>query len=94
MGQIDPQLGGPEGMAVIWDKDGRISNLGTLGGNQSLAGGINNPGQVIGVATNNIPDPLSLFRWATQTRATLWDSNGIHDLGTLGGPGLRDVVHQ
>lgn len=84
-GQIDPQLGGPEGIAALWQRDGRIFNLGTLGGNQSLAGGINAKGQVIGVAANTIADPLSLFGWATQTRAALWNQGKIQDLGTLGG---------
>jgi hypothetical protein len=46
--QAVPILGGPEGFATLWDKNGQLLNLGTLGGTQSLAGGINEGGQVIG----------------------------------------------
>jgi probable HAF family extracellular repeat protein len=68
---------------VLW-KDGEIINLGTLGGNQSNALSVNNRGQVVGGATNTIPDPFSLFH--TQLRAFLWQDGVMRDLGTLGGP--------
>jgi probable HAF family extracellular repeat protein len=76
----------PEGIAVLWGKNGEIVNLGTLGGNQSLAGAINSRGQVVGVAANTTLDPFSMFGWATQTRAFLWQKGIMQDLGTLGGP--------
>jgi probable HAF family extracellular repeat protein len=69
--------------AVLW-KDGQIINLGTLGGNQSNALSVNNRGQVVGSATNTIPDPSSLY--TTQLRAFLWQDDVMQDLGTLGGP--------
>jgi len=84
-GHIDPVLGGPEGFATLWEKDGTSINLGTLGGTQSLAGAINERGEIIGVAANAIPDSYSLFGWATQTRAFLWEKGRMRDLGTLGG---------
>jgi probable HAF family extracellular repeat protein len=84
-GVMDPLLGIPELRATLW-KDGRIVDLGTLGGNQSLAFNLNNEGIVIGVAANTIPDPLSIFGFGTQTRAFLWQNGVMHDLGTLGGP--------
>ena len=34
-GHIDPLLGVPEGMAVLWETDGRIINLGTFGGTRA-----------------------------------------------------------
>jgi probable HAF family extracellular repeat protein len=74
----------PEIRAVLW-KDGQIINLGTLGGNQSFALSVNNRGQVVGVATNTIPDPFD-FLFVTQLRAFLWQEGAIQDLGTLGGP--------
>jgi probable HAF family extracellular repeat protein len=85
-GLIDPLLGTPAAIAVLWESDGRIVDLGTLGGNQSLAATVNNRGQVVGAAANAIPDEFSMFGWATQARAFLWQKGTMRDLGTLGGP--------
>ena len=84
-GLTDPMLGAPEGRGVLWQKSGSIIDLGTLGGNQSLAGAINQRGQVIGVAANTTPDAYSLFGWATETRGFIWEKGVMRDLGTLGG---------
>ena len=87
-GQIDPLLGTPEGIAVLWRRDGKIVELGTLGGNESLAAALNNRGQVVGGAANSILDsfPGPLGFWGTQTRASLWERGVMRDLGDLGGP--------
>jgi probable HAF family extracellular repeat protein len=90
-GLIDPLTGMPATVAVLWQANGTIINLGDLGGHQGLAVGINNSSQVIGVAANTIPDDFSLggvfgLNWATQTRAFLWQHGVMRDLGTLGGP--------
>ena len=90
-GIIDPLIGFPEQRAVVW-RDGRIADLGTIGGNQSLALSVNNRGQVAGLALNETPDSVSIFDYffysatnGTQTRAVLWNKDGvINDLGTLG----------
>jgi probable HAF family extracellular repeat protein len=84
-GLVDPLLGAPEGRAVLWYTNGSILDLGTLGGNQSLAGALNASAQVIGVAANATPDPYSLFGWATETRGFIWERGVMRDLGTLGG---------
>jgi probable HAF family extracellular repeat protein len=91
-GVIDPLVGLIETRAVIW-KDGEIIDLGTFGGNESMADSINNRGQVVGFALNSIPDPYSIFDLlflgssnGTQTRAFLWEDGKMKDLGTLGGP--------
>ena len=84
-GVIDPLVGIPETRATLWI-DGRLVDLGTLGGNQSLASSLNNEGIVVGISQNAIPDPVSLFGLGTQTRAFLWQNGVMHDLGTLGGP--------
>jgi probable HAF family extracellular repeat protein len=91
-GMTDPMLGVPEIRAVLWTDDGKIINLGTMGGgNESFAIGVNDSGQVTGVATNTTVDPYSMFCFvsmcaATETRSFLWQDGVKVDLGTLGGP--------
>ncbi|SFH42836.1 PEP-CTERM protein-sorting domain-containing protein [Nitrosospira sp. Nsp14] len=61
-----------------------MTDLGTLGGNDSWANDINNAGQVVGRATNAVDiDPYSYGH------AFITGSNGtnMRDLGTLGGNG-------
>ena len=92
-GVNDPLIGFPETRAVLW-RNGQIMDLGTLEGNQSAALGVNNHGQVAGLALNTTPDSFSIYDLllygssnGTQTRAVLWDRDGgVQDLGTLGGP--------
>lgn len=99
-GETDPLIPGlPEVRAVLW-KDGKIQDLGTLGGSSSFSQAINNRGQVTGLALSGIPDPFSFYYQflyclpfqicppnATETRAFVWDEeDGMQDIGTLGGP--------
>jgi probable HAF family extracellular repeat protein len=87
-GLIDPLLGTPAAVAVLWKSNGQIVDLGTFGGNESLAAMINNRGQIVGAAANTIPDPFPgpLGFWGTQSRAFLWEKGVMRDLGDLGGP--------
>src|SRR4051812_29925446 len=55
-----------------------ITDLGTLGGDQSYATGLNELGQVIG-QSETTPGQ-------TTAHAFLWTNGGMVDLGTLGGP--------
>jgi probable HAF family extracellular repeat protein len=83
-GDIDPLTGFPEGRATLW-KDGKVTDLGTLGGYESfLVSAGNERGQIAGNATNAIPDPFSGF--GAQLRGFLWQNGVMQDLGTLGGP--------
>jgi probable HAF family extracellular repeat protein len=83
-GVLDPLVPGLlEVRAALW-KDGEAIDLGTLGGNESSASSVNNGGEVVGLATNTIPDPFSFL--ITQIRAFLWHDGAMKDLGTLGGP--------
>jgi len=91
-GVINPLNGIPEFAATVW-QHGKITNLGTFGGNFSLASMINDHEQVVGCATNDIPDPFIsggvLFGLGfdpNQLRAFRWEGKKLHDLGTLGGP--------
>jgi probable HAF family extracellular repeat protein len=82
-GVTDPVLGIPEFDAILW-RNGQTKNLGTLGGNESLAFDVNDRGQVVGFAQNAVPDSFSGL--ATQTRPFLWQHGVLRDLDTLGGP--------
>src|SRR5215831_7299314 len=90
-GKIDPLTGANMTRAVMWT-NGKIRDLGSLGGNQNMAFWINGRGQVVGWSLNNVRDPYSIvdslfFATAngTQTRAFLWEKGKIKNLGTLGG---------
>jgi len=89
---IDPLTGYPESRATIW-KDGRIINLGTLGGTVSFAVGLNNRGEVVGHSSNTISDPFSLDGFPTQTRGFIWENGMIKDMGTLGGADSAPFGH-
>src|SRR5206468_8473458 len=86
-----PLTGIPEAVAVLWS-GGEIINLGTLGGNGSIAIQVNNRGQVVGGAANAIPDEFSLSPilgnpfFTTHTRSFLWEIGVMQALGMLGGP--------
>jgi probable HAF family extracellular repeat protein len=60
--------------ACVWH-DGVVTDLGTLGGNESSAMAINASGTIVG-STQTTDGEL---------RAVLWRDNAIVDLGTLGG---------
>jgi len=84
--EVDPYLGIQELRAVVWEH-GRIVDLGTFGGHESLSQAVNDRGQVVGIALNTIPDPISPIGFVgTQMRAFLWEKGVMQDLGTLGGP--------
>ena len=89
---IDPLTGSPAQEAVLWGKDVTITDLGTFGGNDSIANAVNNRGQVAGEALNTISDPYTsnyydfFITGTTQVHAFRWTkSQGMLDLGTLGG---------
>jgi len=86
---IDPLTGSRALEALLWHKDGSFTDLGTLGGNSSVANGVNNRGEVVGAALNAIPDPYTgnfFIPGTTQSHAFRWTkSQGMQDLGTLGG---------
>ncbi len=84
-GVVDPLTGMLAARAVLW-KDSVPIDLGDFGGNFNLAINLNNLGQVVGAASNAIPEDFPLYLGATQTRAFLWQNDVIQDLGTLGGP--------
>jgi probable HAF family extracellular repeat protein len=65
--------GGPQ-QAFLWES-GEVTVLGTFGGSQATAFGINDPGQVVGWAHN--PD--------NERRAYVYADGVMTDLGTLGG---------
>jgi len=86
-GMTDPFSGLPVGRAVVWTKDGKVMDLGTVpGGTGSMATAVNSGGQVVGFSDNGVSDAFSMIGgFATQTRAFLRQNGVMKDLGTLGG---------
>jgi len=71
----DPELGFPPGHCFLWRK-GEMTDVGTLGGKISWAGGINNRSQVAGVSTLLGDNDFHAF---------LWEDGAFIDLGTFPG---------
>lgn len=61
--------------AVIWEPDGTVRMLGTLGGSMSFANGINDLGHVVGTST--------LPSW--ESRGFVFDGQTMKELPTCGG---------
>lgn len=86
-GDLDPLTGTPVlYLAPVW-QHGRIKNLGTLGGSNSIAIAATDSNFVIGAAENGLVDHSGMpgFDGVSQIRAFGWRGENIFDLGTLGG---------
>src|SRR5262249_22098675 len=91
-GKVDPLTGVPEIRADV-RINGRLSNLGTFGGNHSVSADVNSHGLVVGGAENKDPDPFDFggtviggLPSPTAWRAFSWQGGKKKNLGTLGGP--------
>jgi len=63
--------------AVMWDKDGSITDLGSLGGAANVAANINNRGEVVGTSPSLEDSTIHAFKWTKQS--------GMLDYGALPG---------
>lgn len=72
-------------LAFTW-QNGVMTPLPTLGGDNSWAnGGLNNRGQVAGVAENTTPDPTCPPPNVLQSKPVIWEMGEIRELPTVSG---------
>ena len=72
-------------LAFSW-QNGVMTPLPTLGGDNSWAnGGLNNRGQVAGVAENTTPDPTCPPPNVLQSKPVIWEKGEIRELPTVSG---------
>ena len=72
---IPPLPNGPH--AVLWDKDGSVTDLGNLGSGSNVANSINSRGDVVGTAQSAADGTIHAFKWTKGT--------GMQDLGAFPG---------
>lgn len=81
----DPQSGTLQSCrGFVW-RNGRMNALGTLGGNNSAATGVNNRGLVVGTAENNTQDPACIPPQVLDYEAVVWQAGRIHELPAFPG---------
>lgn len=68
----------------IWS-GGVMTSLPLLGGNNGIAMAVNNPGELGGVAENNIPDPNCLPPLVLHFEPVIWEGGTIRQLPTVAG---------
>lgn len=83
VGYSNPVSNCGDSRAVVYPVSGGIVDLGTLGGANAIAQGINYYGAVVGFSETV----------TGQNRATYWDNGTIRNLGTLGGASFATGVN-
>lgn len=58
---------GRESHAVLWHPDGRMQDIGTLGGRSSIALGVNELGEVVGSSEKTADGELGAFFWTEES---------------------------
>jgi probable HAF family extracellular repeat protein len=81
-----PSATGHTCLGFVW-RDGEMSALPTLGGNNGFATGANQRGQVVGWAENTVHDPTCNLPQRLQFRAVLWDTrrDNLQELPPIAG---------
>jgi probable HAF family extracellular repeat protein len=76
-------------LPFLW-RDGVMTPLSTLGGNNGYALGVNNRGQVVGIAETSIQDPSCIPPQSLDWRGVIWGPavGEIHELPPLPGDSL------
>jgi len=81
-------------LPFVWQK-GVMTPLRTLGGNNGLAGEVNNHGQVVGVAENTTHDSTCAAPQVLQIKPVFWEKGQIQELPTFSGDpdGLASAIN-
>ena len=77
-------------LPFVWKK-GVMTALPLLGGNNGLAGAINNRGQIVGTAETTIPDPTCAFTFL-RNEAVIWENGRVQELPPLPGDAIGNAI--